>query len=354
MVRSTTKHWDGLRSYHLAMTTNLASITPLAGTASPAGSATHRSRALFHLDEAGQPTLALQRQPPADAPASLGDVLYLHGSTFGADLSVFYRFDGRSWADALNDIGLTVWGFDWAGYGQSERYPDGGSEPVGRVAEVLPQLRRVIAAIRARNGDRPVALLAHSWGASVAAAYASCHQHDVRAMVLFAPIVPRTMAAAPQASATPLPTHYPTSIWAQYRRFVEDVPRGQAQVLSEAHFEAWSQAYLASDPGAAQRTPPAVWTPAGPMADVRAWWCGEWLYAPSQVQAPTLLVRGEWDSLCSDADAATLLAALVSARTQDCRIERATHLMHLEAQRGVLHQHTNQFLLDVLTSTSDA
>ncbi len=309
---------------------------------------------MFHLREAGQPTLALQRQPPADSlhsPASRGDVLYLHGSTFGADLSIFYRFEGRSWADALSDIGLTVWGFDWAGYGHSERYPDGGSEPVGRMNEVLPQLRRVIAAIRARNGNRPVALLAHSWGASVAAAYASHCPQDVRALMLFAPIVPRAAASAPHAPAAPLPGHFATSIWAQYRRFVEDVPRGQPQVLSELHFQAWSQAYLASDPDATQRTPPAVWTPAGPMADVRAWWSGEWFYAPERVHAPTLLVRGEWDSLCTDADAATLLAALGSAPTQDCRIERATHLMHLEAQRGLLYQHTNQFLLDTLAST---
>lgn len=312
---------------------------------------------MFQLHEAGQPTLALQRQLPAGSPnppACLGDVLYVHGSTFGADLSIFYRFEGRSWADALNDIGLTVWGFDWAGYGHSQRYPDGGTEPVGRMNEVLPQLRRVIAAIRARNGNRPVALLAHSWGASVAAAYASHHPQDVRALVLFAPIVPHATASAPGTSAAPLPSHFATSVWAQYRRFVEDVPRGQPQVLSELHFQAWSQAYLASDPDAAQRTPPAVWTPAGPMADVRAWWFGEWLYAPSQVHAPTLLVRGEWDSLCTDADAATLLAALGSAHTLDDRIARATHLMHLEAQRGLLYQHTNRFLLDVLAATSVA
>ena len=295
--------------------------------------------------------LALQRQPAAhlaEPPAGLGDVLYLHGSTFGADLSIFYRFEGRSWADALSDVGLTVWGFDWAGYGHSERYPDGGSEPVGRMNEVLPQLRRVIAAIRARNGNLPVALLAHSWGASVAAAYASHCPQDVRALVLFAPIVPRAAASAPHAPAAPLPTHFATNIWAQYRRFVEDVPRGQAQVLSEAHFEAWSQAYLASDPVATQRWPPAVRTPAGPMADVRAWWSGGWLYAPERVHAPTLLVRGEWDSLCTDADAATLLAALRNAPTQDCRIERATHLMHLEAQREVLYRRTNRFLHEVM------
>lgn len=311
------------------------------------------ARRLFQLEEAGQPTLALQVQHGA-APPDPGDVVYVHGSTFGADLSVFHRFSGDSWADALNGAGLTVWGFDWAGYGHSGRYPRDSTEAVGRMADVLPQLHRVIAAVRARNGDRPVALVAHSWGASVAACYASHHPQDVQALVLFAPIVPRSPALVPAATAplvAQLPSHYPVSIWAQYRRFVEDVPRGHPQVLDEAHFQAWSQAYLATDPDAARRSPPAVWTPAGPIADLRAWWSGEWLYEPARVQAPTLLVRGAWDSLCTDADAATLLAALGSPCKADCRIEDATHLMHLEQQRGALYRQVNTFLLEALVST---
>jgi alpha-beta hydrolase superfamily lysophospholipase len=82
------------------------------------------SRESFRLAAAGEPTLALQVQRPRSAtaasPAS-GDVVYVHGGTFGADLSIFYRFDGRSWADALNDIGLIVWGLDFPGYGGSDR-----------------------------------------------------------------------------------------------------------------------------------------------------------------------------------------------------------------------------------------
>lgn len=322
------------------------------------------TRPLLRLEAPGQPTLALQVQHPT-APTPKGgkgiDVVYLHGSTFGADLSIFYRFDGRSWADTLNDAGHTVWGFDWAGYGHSERYPHDASEPVGRMADALPQLRRVMAAIRARNGDKPVAVVAHSWGASVAASYASSNPHDVCALVLFGPIVPRrpnpSPAPTPTATLTgtkppvaPLPSHYPVSQWAQYRRFVEDVPRGQPQVLSEAHFQAWGEAYLATDPGASTRSPPSVWTPAGPVADVRAWWSGNWLYEPASVVAPTLLVRGEWDSLCTDADATTLLSALGGTHTIDCRIERATHLMHLESQRGVLYRHTNNFLQSITTT----
>ncbi|USX20115.1 hypothetical protein NHH82_30520 [Oxalobacteraceae bacterium OTU3REALA1] len=62
------------------------------------------------------PALAMQVRRAA---GSLGDVLYVHGSTFGADLSVLYALDGRSWADALNDAGFTVWGLDFSGYGES-------------------------------------------------------------------------------------------------------------------------------------------------------------------------------------------------------------------------------------------
>ena len=280
------------------------------------------------------------------------DVVYLHGSTFGADLSVFYRFDGRSWADALNDAGHAVWGFDWAGYGHSERYPHDATEPAGHMGHALPQLQRVMAAIRERNGDKPVAIVAHSWGASAAASYSSRTPQDVRALVLFGPIVPRVPnpAPAPAPAASPMPSHHPVSIWAQYRRFVEDVPRGQPQVLSEAHFQAWAEAYLATDPTAPTRSPPSVWTPAGPGADVRAWWSGDWLYAPADVQAPTMVVRGEWDSLCTDTDAATLLGALGSAHTVDCKIEHATHLMHLESQRSVLYRNTNDFLQSITTT----
>lgn len=304
------------------------------------------SRESFRLAAAGEPTLALQVQRPSPAtaasPAS-GDVVYVHGGTFGADLSIFYRFDGRSWADALNDIGLAVWGFDFTGYGGSDRYPNDDDRPAGRMDDVIPQLRRVISAVRARNADRAVSLVSHSWGASVAARYAAAYPQDVRALVLFAPVVTRTPVVSPAAAATP-PSHYPITLWAQYRRFIEDVPRGQPQALNEAHFDAWGAAYLATDPRAAERVPPSVITPFGPVADIGAMWSGQALYDPSRIVAPTLLVRGEWDSLCTDADANRLLSSVSARDKVGVKIERATHLMHLESQRTVLHDRVNTFL----------
>jgi alpha-beta hydrolase superfamily lysophospholipase len=274
-------------------------------------------------------------------------------------LSIFHPFEGRSWADALNTAGFTVWGVDLAGYGRSDRYAQERSEPAGRMAVAVLQLRRAVDAIRARNHDRPIALLGHSWGGSLAAHYAQRHPHDVKALALFAPIVARAVshvdASAPASTSayytaavasaeSSITSHYPLTLWAQYRRFVEDVPRGQPQVLGEAHFQAWGAAFLATDSQACVRQPPSVMTPYGPAADVSALWSGEKLYNPSGIVAPTLLVRGEWDSVCSDADARNLLHELGSVDKTDVKIVRATHLMHLESQRGVLYNAVNTFL----------
>jgi alpha-beta hydrolase superfamily lysophospholipase len=321
-------------------------------------SATPRERCM--LAERGQPALALQVQR-CGRTAALADVLYVHGATFGADLSLYFAFDGGSsghlgaaqsgdspwerpggsWADALCAAGFDAWGFDFAGYGDSQRYPDDVDGMPCDIDDAGAQLRRVIAAVRTRNGGRPVVLLGHSHGGTVAARHAALHGDDVRALVLFAPAVQRAAGPAP---AAPTQAHHLLTVWAQYRRFIEDVPRGHSPVLSDAHYDAWSAAFLRSDPAAALRTPPAVRTPSGPAADIAALWSGRPLFDAARITAPTLLVRGRWDSVCDDADAQRLLAALGTADKADVCIERATHLMHLEQQRGALYDAVNRFL----------
>lgn len=134
------------------------------------------SREAIRLDQQGAPTLALQRQGRlvAGGGALSGqDVVYVHGATFGADLSVFFRLGGLSRADSLNEAGFQVWGFDFAGYGASERYPADSAVPAGWASEALPQLERVVSFIRRHNAGRPVMLVAHSWGTIVAAQFAA-------------------------------------------------------------------------------------------------------------------------------------------------------------------------------------
>ncbi len=281
------------------------------------------------------------------APNPRGDVLYVHGATFSSDLSIFYPFDGRSWANALADAGFNVWGFDFAGYGSSSRYDVNSPSPRGRASEALPQLRAVVNHIRQHSGVNTLNLLAHSWGSVVAAQYASestkNRAENIKALILFGPPVVRD-AKTKTDTTRALPSHHPLTALAQYRRFVEDVPRGEAQVLSEVHFAAWGDAWLATDTSAGERTPASVMTPYGPVADLAAMWSGESIYDAAKITMPVLLARGEWDSVCNDIDAKHLMSALGTADKTDIKIQRATHLMHLESQRGILYDTVNTFL----------
>jgi pimeloyl-ACP methyl ester carboxylesterase len=278
--------------------------------------ATH-SREVFRVNNVNEPSLYLQFQK---ASASAADVVYVHGATFGADLSIFHALDGRSWGDSLSSVGLNVWGFDFAGYGQSDAYAKNTAGPAGRMVEAASQIHRIITFIKQKNGNKPVFLVAHSWGASTAIRYAGQYPENVKGLVVFAPVVTRTPPAQPastqaapvtQAPSPPAPPSvYPLSVLSQYRRFVEDVPKGQPQVFNEAHFLQWARAYLATDKTSAERTPPSVITPFGPVADIMAMWSGQSLYDATLVKAPTLLIRGAWDSLCTDADATKLMGQL--------------------------------------------
>ena len=295
---------------------------------------------------ASDPALHLHRQRAHGAPR--GTALYVHGATFPSALSLFFRFDGASWADTLNAAGIDAWGFDFAGYGDSERYPAmqqpaDAAPPLGRVDAAERQLATVLHAVR-RIADEclPLHLIAHSWGTLVASRCAGTFADALASLTLFGPVAPRDGTPEPAS----LPAWRTLTVWEQYRRFIADVPRGEPPVLLDRHIDAWAHAYLATDPASASRTPPAVQVPSGPMADIGALWSGESLVDASRVRAPTLLVRGAWDSVCDDRDASRLMQAMSRAAVRDHVIARGTHLMHLESSRIDLHRVVNDFLLE--------
>ena len=172
-----------------------------------------------------------------------------------------------------------------------------------------------------------------------AARAAIAEPDGVDRLVLFAPIARRPTGAPPAN----LPAWADVTTGQQHARFVEDVPQGHSPVL--VAFDRWAVAYLASDPDADGRTPPAVRIPNGPRADNVDAWAGRLAWNPAELTRPLALVRGAWDSLCTDADAAMLLAAARSApERHDAKLPAGTHLMHLETGRRVLYEAVGQAL----------
>ncbi|MBW8852899.1 MAG: alpha/beta fold hydrolase, partial [Bradyrhizobium sp.] len=264
-------------------------------------------------------------------------------------LSIAYSFGGRSWRDALCDAGFDVWGLDFYGFGGSDRYPEMDeapelAPPLCGAADAAEQLLAAIRFILAHQQLTSLSIISHSWGSMPSGIVAASHPTLIDRIVFFAPITKRGPRRYERPPA--FPSWRLVSVEDQWNRFVEDVPEQEPAVLSRLEFDGWAEAYLDTDPDSRSRMPPAVKTPAGPLAEIIAAWHGSLPWDPAAVQVPAAIVRGEWDGLIMDEDAAWLFNALSrSPNRRDVKISRSTHLMHLEMMRQALWRESIAFLL---------
>ena len=294
--------------------------------------------------------LFLRYTPPTPAPAGAPKVvLYVHGGTFPSALSIAHRFDGRSWRDELCAAGFHTWGLDFRGFGNhSDPYPEMSEPaqihaPLGRAESASRQLEHAVRFISKHHGVPRISLIAHSWGSIVTGHFAGRSPELVDRLVFFGPIAQR----ACKSEAQHLPAWRLISLRDQWDRFVADVPPGEPAVLSKRHFDDWGERYLDVDSESRSRSPAAVKTPSGAFQDIFDAWAGQLPYDPALVRAPIAIMRGEWDSYCTDEDARWLYNALkASPMRRDVKISRATHLMHLEENRYALYREAETFLND--------
>jgi pimeloyl-ACP methyl ester carboxylesterase len=293
-------------------------------------------------------SLFLRYLPPVHD-VSLEDrvVFYVHGGSFPSALSIAHRFDGRSWRDELCSAGFHVWALDFHGFGNlSDPYPEMASRadsvpPLGRAEDASRQLERAVRYIRARHPVGQFGIIAHSWGTMVSGLLAGRCPELVDRLVFFGPIVRRPKSKDPVR----LPGWRLISLKDQWDRFTESVPKNATPVLSRRHFDAWGERYLDVDPESHTRSPAAVKVPSGAFQDIFDAWAGELAYEPRLVRAPVAIIRGEWDTYCTDEDARWLFDALSgSPNKRDIKISRGTHLMHLEAMRYALYRESIAFL----------
>jgi pimeloyl-ACP methyl ester carboxylesterase len=219
------------------------------------------------------------------------------------------------------------------------------NKALGRNPMASQQVAGAVRHVLNVTGARRVHLVAHSWGTQPAAKFAGDAPELVDRLVLFGAILQRQPGSARLPNPDQLPGYSFITVEDQWKRFTEDVPKDHAPVLLERHFRPWSEAYLDTDTRSRSRTPPSVQTPLGPVADIAAAWQGHLPYEPAAVKAPTLLIRGEWDSLCNDRDAAWFMNAFTNTTDKrDVKISSGTHLMHLEESRIDLWNATREFL----------
>jgi pimeloyl-ACP methyl ester carboxylesterase len=305
-----------------------------------------------HFRIAGYPAtikVFLRHLPPARKNNAMKEnvVLFVHGATFPSALAAAFRFNGHSWMDDLSFAGFDVWALDFAGYGESDRYPEmsvpaESNPPLGRADVCSRQIASAVDFIRDHQKIDRVSIIAHSWGTLAAGLYATQHPEKVGRLALFGPPAMRHVEEAEPGKRV---GWWCVTEEAQKKRFDGYVPPGEKAVLDPEHFIIWGPAYLATDAESSRRKPPCVIVPNGPLADIEDAWHGRFIYDPVKIESPVLIIRGEWDTITTYEDAQWLYQAMRSAPLKrDVVISRGTHVMHLEQSRYQLYREVQTFL----------
>lgn len=274
-------------------------------------------------------------------------VLFIHGSSFPSALSFGFRMDGLSWMDYMAKNNFETFALDFLGYGNADRYPEMLKDPqsnrlVGTASESSKDIEKAVEWILKKTGSEKVILVGHSWGASVAALYATQQGEKIEKLVLFAAITSRNDTGIIKKINTSCEMMTPAERVTAMKSLT---PKGQVCRLEPALFNDWQEQWLASDPLSKNGAMGRVKYPSGPEQDVEDLLHNRPYYDPSKITCPVLIIRGEWDRYPSNEDAGILFSELTNCTAKKyVVIEKGTHVMHLEKSRKQLYQEVNNFI----------
>jgi pimeloyl-ACP methyl ester carboxylesterase len=295
--------------------------------------------------------LFLRHLPPSQhATENKKVVLFVHGASFPSGLAAAFPVGGHSWMEYLSRAGFDSWALDFMGYGGSDRYPQMNDSitsgaPLLRTEEASEQIEVATRFIRDKARVERISIIAHSWGTLPSGLLATRQPGLLDRLVLFGPVTLRH--EQPDNDAETEAPAWNVTVDAQRKRFYGFVPFDEKPVLSASDMVLWGLAYLASDLDSANRTPPSVRVPSGPLADSDLAWSGHFPYDPDKIRIPVLIIRGEWDVVTRNEDAHWLYSWLRNAPIKrDVVISRGTHVMHLESSRIQLYREVQTFLED--------
>jgi len=295
-------------------------------------------------------TLALHCVEPPNASAEA--VLFIHGASFPTMLAAGFEFGPKdSWMEFMASRGFLACGLDFLGFGASSRPPSMQIEPLGGVpvdkaADAALQISVAVEYLRMNRGISHVHIVAHSWGTIPAALYVATHPSTSNSLTLFGPIVPKPGSLMENTAVSWW------SISAQERfeqlKFVDVLPRG-VQLLEGSVTHRWAGEFAASGSGGkSQDIHEQIRIPAGPLSDTNAALADHYPYRPKDIQVPVFIVYGSCDFVIDDKQAQAFLSRFTASPLKwRLRIDRGTHVMHLEENRKSLYQSVLGFIAAV-------
>jgi pimeloyl-ACP methyl ester carboxylesterase len=274
-------------------------------------------------------------------------LLFLHGGTFPGTVAFDLDHENVSMMRHFAKLGWDTFALDFEGYGQStrpaimdapEQYPDSPA-PIG-LQVTVDDVRRTVDFIRSLRGADKVHLLGWSSGAMAEAPlYTIQHPDKVAKLILYATNYlgkGQNAEARQQEDAKREAEKNRYGSPADLERWVK-LGTTKENLIPGA-FEAYAQAHLASDPKSVELG-----------GRVRAPW-GRFIGWPEphfdagSIKVPTLVIRGELDTLASRADNQQLLRDLGSNEKKYVEIEQAGHMIQFEQNNTAFYRAIAEFL----------
>lgn len=275
-------------------------------------------------------------------------VLFIHGASFPTALAAAFKIEGYSWMEYMASNGYDVYGLDFLGYGNSDRYPEMSKtsplgKSLGRASEVFLDVGKAVQFVLTKTGKNKIHLVAHSWGATVAALYTSHFPARVHKLVMFAPITQRNDTTRFSYSGN----MYESMTPAARINGMRSLAPAERSVLEADVLNHWGSAWLETDTLRHVFKDGLVRFPSGANNDIDDLSHGKPYYKADSIKSPTLIIRGEWDRYPSNEDAGLLFVSLKNAPYKKyVVIENGTHVLHLEKSRTLLFKEVLNFLQD--------
>lgn len=274
-------------------------------------------------------------------------LLFLHGGTFPGTVAFDLDYENVSMMRHFASLGWDTFALDLEGYGQStrppimdepEQYPD-SQAPIG-LDVTLADVGRTVDFIRNLRGADKVHLLGWSTGAMAEAPLYAIQQPDkVAKLILYATNYLGKGKTAEQRQQEDAKREAEKNRYGTPTDLQRWVKLGtKEEYLIPGAFEAYGQAHLASDPKSAELG-----------GRVRAPW-GRFIgwsephFDAGSIKVPTLVIRGESDTLATREDNQRLLDDLGSTVKQYVEIEQAGHMIQFERNNTEFYRHIASFL----------
>ena len=279
-----------------------------------------------------------------------GKVLVLvHGGTFPGAVAFDVDYKNASLMRHFARLGWDTFALDLQGYGSSTRppimdnpeaFPDDPAPMRGDVT--IADVARVTDFVRNLRGVDKVHMLGWSGGAMIEVPrYAVQHPDKLERIVLLGTnylgwnrTEEKTKARIDKFNRAKIRLGYPMAVkrWESLGTKEEFIIPGV--------FDAYSKAHLASDPKSGELGG-AIRAPYGRSVEIAI---KEPHFEAEKITVPTLVIRGDADTIATKEDNDALMAALGSEVKQLVEIPNAGHFLHFEITNQQFYQAVQDFL----------